>query len=145
MDVSMADPANPNHVAAPSNGDLWVVHVHPGDMVKAGEELFNISIMKQEKAVLAPVDGMVKRVLKSADYKTTRKMVPVREGELIVELAPAFAPTPTAQNRSPLRVFTFAPGAGISWMRRAAIPWQINGERSRQHYLEARHGQNKRR
>jgi len=29
-------------VAAPSNGDLWVVHVQPGDFVKRGEELFNI-------------------------------------------------------------------------------------------------------
>ena len=88
-DIAMADPSDPFHVAAPSNGDLWVVHVQPGDLVKAGEEIFNISIMKQEKSVLAPVDGMVKRVLKSADYKTTRKMVPVREGELIVELAPS--------------------------------------------------------
>lgn len=57
-----ADPANKHHVAAPSNGDLWVMYVHPGDVVKAGEELFNVSIMKQEKAVLAPIDGMVKRV-----------------------------------------------------------------------------------
>jgi len=89
QDVSMADRSNPYHVAAPSNGDLWVVHVHPGDVVKAGQELFNISIMKQEKAVPAPVGGVVKRVLKSADYKHTRKMVPVREGELIVELGPA--------------------------------------------------------
>lgn len=44
--------------------------------------------MKQEKAVLAPVAGIVKRVLKTADYKETRKMETVREGELIVELGP---------------------------------------------------------
>ncbi|MBS5049246.1 MAG: pyruvate carboxylase [Desulfovibrionaceae bacterium] len=114
VDVSMADPANPNHVAAPSNGDLWVVHVHPGDMVKAGEELFNISIMKQEKAVLAPVDGMVKRVLKSADYKTTRKMVPVREGELIVELAPApsLCPNPDCAKPIPSQGIHFCPWCG---------------------------------
>ena len=84
----MADPANKMHVAAPSNGDLWVMYVHPGDVVKAGEELFNVSIMKQEKAVLAPVDGMVKRVLKTADFKENKQMVSVREGELIVELGP---------------------------------------------------------
>ena len=41
-----------------------------------------------EKAVLAPCEGMVRRVLKSADFKKTRVMVPVEEGELIVELAP---------------------------------------------------------
>ncbi len=84
----MADSSNPNHVAAPSNGDLWVVYVKPGDIVEAGQELFNIAIMKQEKAVLAPCSGIVKRVVKNANYKHTRKMVPVKEGELIVELAP---------------------------------------------------------
>ena len=87
-DAIMADPADKYQVGAPSNGDLWVMYVHPGDIVKAGEELFNVSIMKQEKAVLAPVDGIVKRVLKTADYKETRQMVTVREGELIVELGP---------------------------------------------------------
>lgn len=84
----MADPANQYHVPAPSNGDLWVMYVHPGDVVKAGEELFNVSIMKQEKAVLSPVDGVVKRVLKTADFKEKKQMVSVREGELIVELGP---------------------------------------------------------
>jgi pyruvate carboxylase len=87
-DAVIADPDNPFHVAAPTNGDLWIMYVHPGDIVKKGEELFNISIMKQEKAVTAPVDGMVVRVLKSADYKETRQMVSVRENELIVELGP---------------------------------------------------------
>ena len=84
----MADPADPYQIASPSNGDLWVMYVHPGDLVKAGEELFNVSIMKQEKAVCAPVDGIVKRVLKTADFKESKQMAPVREGELIVELGP---------------------------------------------------------
>ena len=83
-----ADPSNKYHVASPSNGDLWVMYVHPGDIVKEGEELFNVSIMKQEKAVLAPTDGIVKRVLKTADFKENKQMVSVREGELIVELGP---------------------------------------------------------
>ena len=86
--LTMADPANKFHVASPSNGDLWVMYVHPGDIVKAGEELFNVSIMKQEKDVLAPVDGVVKRVLKTADFKENKQMVSVREGELLVELGP---------------------------------------------------------
>ena len=86
--ITMADPANKYHVASPSNGDLWVMYVHPGDIVKEGEELFNVSIMKQEKAVLAPTDAMVKRVLKTADFKENKQMVSVREGELIVELCP---------------------------------------------------------
>ncbi|MEG2172152.1 MAG: pyruvate carboxylase [Desulfovibrionaceae bacterium] len=83
-----ADPANPQQIGAPSNGDLWVMYVHPGDIVTKGEELFNVSIMKQEKAVLAPMDGIVKRVLKTADYRESKQMVSVREGELIVELGP---------------------------------------------------------
>lgn len=86
--IVKADPANPQQIGAPSNGDLWVMYVHPGDIVKAGEELFNVSIMKQEKAVLAPMDGIVKRVLKTADYRESKQMVSVREGELIVELGP---------------------------------------------------------
>ena len=45
--------------------------------------------MKQEKSVLAPVDGIVKRVFKNADYRSSKKMVPVKEGELLIELAPA--------------------------------------------------------
>jgi len=86
--AQMADEKNPCHIAAPSNGDLWVVYVSPGDVVKKGEELFNITIMKQEKSVLSPVDGVVKRVVKFADYKNDKKMVPVKTGELIMELGP---------------------------------------------------------
>jgi pyruvate carboxylase len=86
--VEMAQPGNPLHVASPSNGDLWVMYVKEGDHVAAGEELFNITIMKQEKSVHAPTDGVVKRVLKTANYTEDRKMLPVVEGELLVELAP---------------------------------------------------------
>jgi pyruvate carboxylase len=87
-DMVRADPSNEHHVASPSNGDLWVMYVTPGDIVKKGEELFNISIMKQEKAVVAPCEGMVKRVLKAANFNEDKKMVPVKEGELLVELEP---------------------------------------------------------
>ena len=86
--VTLADPSVPGEVASPRKADLWIVHVAPGDIVKKGQELFNVSIMKQEKAVLAPVDGVVKRVLKTADFKENKQMVSVREGELLVELGP---------------------------------------------------------
>nr|WP_296983930.1 pyruvate carboxylase [uncultured Desulfovibrio sp.] len=110
----MADPANQYHVAAPSNGDLWVMYVHPGDVVKAGEELFNVSIMKQEKAVLAPVDGMVKRVLKTADFKESKQMVSVREGELIVELGPVprICANEACGQPIPLENISFCPHCG---------------------------------
>ncbi|MBI9078279.1 MAG: pyruvate carboxylase [Pseudodesulfovibrio sp.] len=96
--TEMADSANEYHVGSPSNGDLWVTHVRPGDKVKAGEELFNISIMKQEKSVLAPVDGMVRRVIKAANYIEDKKMIPVVEGELLVELGPVAGICPTCKN-----------------------------------------------
>ncbi|CAM2061481.1 pyruvate carboxylase [Desulfovibrionales bacterium] len=83
-----ADPDNSFHVGAPSNGDMWIMYVSPGDLVHVGEELFNISIMKQEKAVLSSVDGRVKRVLKTAHYSEDRKIVSVKEGELLVEIEP---------------------------------------------------------
>jgi pyruvate carboxylase len=111
-----ADPDNPFHVAAPSNGDVWIMYVHPGDIVKKGEELFNISIMKQEKAVTAPVDGMVVRVLKSADYKETRQMVSVRENELIVELGPVprLCPNEACARPIALEGIAFCPYCGAS-------------------------------
>jgi pyruvate carboxylase len=86
--LEMADRADPHHLGAPTSGDLWAMYVAPGDLVSKGQELFNITVMKQEKAVLAPLDAVVKRVLKHANYKKDRKMVPVREGELLVELGP---------------------------------------------------------
>ncbi|NCC23686.1 MAG: pyruvate carboxylase [Deltaproteobacteria bacterium] len=86
-DIEMADRNNPHQIGSPSTGDLWIMHARPGMKVAKGQELFNLSIMKQEKAVLAPVDGLVKRVLKFADYQEDKKMVPVREGELLVELS----------------------------------------------------------
>lgn len=110
--VAKADPDNPYHVAAPSNGDLWVTYVSPGQAVKKGEDLFNISIMKQEKAVLSPMDGVVKRVLKTANYSETKQMIPVREGELIVELGPVPASCDACGKPLPADSFSFCPYCG---------------------------------
>ena len=111
---SMADPNNEYHVAAPNTGDLWVMYVAPGDLVKKGEEIFNISIMKQEKAVLAPCDGIVKRVLKTADFRENKRMVPVKEGELIIELGPVPSCCSNEKCGKPLPsdAFTFCPHCG---------------------------------
>lgn len=112
--VPMADARNPHHVGSPCNGDLWVMYVAPGDVVKEGEELFNVSIMKQEKAVLAPCDGMVLRVLKTADYRENKQMVSVREGELIVELGPVprMCPNPACGHPITLEGGEFCPYCG---------------------------------
>lgn len=110
--VEKADVNDPYQVASPSSGDLWVMHVKPGDLVKKGEELFNISIMKQEKSILAPVDGMVARVLKSADFQEDKKMVPVQEGELLVVLVPAPRKCPTCTTPVTREDYKFCPGCG---------------------------------
>jgi pyruvate carboxylase len=110
--IQMADPSNPYHVASPSNGDLWVMYAKPGDFVTAGEELCNITIMKQEKAVLAEVDGVVEKVLKAADYKFDKKMVPVKKGELLIQLGTS--PNTCSECNSPLASddFKFCPNCG---------------------------------
>ncbi|WP_243546051.1 pyruvate carboxylase [Pseudodesulfovibrio tunisiensis] len=110
--IEMADRTNEYHVGSPSNGDLWVMHVHPGDTVKKGEEIFNISIMKQEKAVYAPVDGRVRRVLKAANFTEDKVMVPVVEGELLVELGPSSGQCPTCKAEMPNSDCKFCPNCG---------------------------------
>ncbi|MDY0163081.1 pyruvate carboxylase [Desulfobotulus sp.] len=110
--MELADRENPYHIASPSNGDLWVTHVNVGDMVKAGEEIFNISIMKQEKAVRTTVDGRVKRVLKAARYQVDRKMVPVKDGELLVELEPVSANRCRGCGAPVQEVYVFCPACG---------------------------------
>ena len=110
--MEMADQHDPYQVGSPSSGDLWVMLVKPGDMVKKGEELFNISIMKQEKSILAPVDGMVERVLKFADYQEDKKMVPVKEGELLVVLVPAPRKCPTCAAPVTREEFKFCTSCG---------------------------------
>ncbi len=108
----MADPDNIYHIAAPSNGDLWVMYAEPGEVVEKGEELFNVSIMKQEKAVLAPVDALVKRVTKSANFKDDKKMVPVTGGELLVELAPVPNTCSGCQWHIVSEEYIYCPGCG---------------------------------
>jgi len=110
--LEMADPKNEYHIGSPSNGDLWVMHVRAGDMVKKGEEICNISIMKQEKSVYSPVTGMVKRVLKSANYQEDKIMVPVKEGELLVELGPSQKGCPTCKAPLASEEFRFCPVCG---------------------------------
>ncbi len=110
--VEKANPSNPFHVAAPSSGDLWVMYVQPGEIVRQGEELFNVSIMKQEKAVLAPVDGRVKRVLKTANFSEERRMVSVKGGELLVELEPIPLICESCGQPVPHDHCAFCPGCG---------------------------------
>ncbi|NLB34805.1 MAG: pyruvate carboxylase [Elusimicrobia bacterium] len=113
-EVPMAEKGNHYHVASPCTGDLWEVYVRPGSFVKKGDEIFNVTIMKQEKGVFAPVDGIVKRVLKFANYKKDKKMVPVKEGELIIELAPVPLECANCKFHIPDEIYSFCPACGKS-------------------------------
>jgi len=88
-EIEMADPENPNHIGAPFDADLWVVYKKVGDQVAEGDETLNLSLMKMETAVTTPVSGVVQRVLVHANYAVDRKMVPVKKGQLLLELAAA--------------------------------------------------------
>ena len=95
-----------------------MMYVSPGDIVKKGEELFNISIMKQEKAVLSPTDGVVKRVLKTANFSENKKMITIKEGELLVELGPIPRSCPECLHPVPLNDIAFCPYCGINMQQK---------------------------
>jgi pyruvate carboxylase len=107
----MAELKNPYHIAAPFDADLWLVHKKEGDAVKAGEEVLNLSIMKTECAVTSPADGVVRRVVVFADYKTDKKMVSVKKGQLLMELAPPLKRCPGC-NAGTEEAYTFCPKCG---------------------------------
>ncbi len=110
-EIEMADPRNPYQIGAPFDADLWVVHKKAGDTVAEGEEILNLSLMKMETAVTSPVAGTVTRVPIHANYQLDRKMVPVRKGQLLMELAPTGARC--RQCRAPLEeAFRFCPRCG---------------------------------
>jgi pyruvate carboxylase len=110
--TSAPSPADPYLVAAPMNGDLWVMYVKEGDLVSPGQELFNISIMKQEKAVPSKISAMVKKIHKTANFKHTKQMVPVKAGELIVELCPVPARCGKCGEALPAPDLRFCPHCG---------------------------------
>jgi pyruvate carboxylase len=71
--VAKADPANPNHVAAPMPGMVSIVSVHAGDRVHRGDMLLTIEAMKMEAGVHAERDGLVKEVLVSPGQRIEAK------------------------------------------------------------------------
>ena len=73
-----ADPANPDHVAAPYQGAVTIA-VAEGDQVEAGATLATIEAMKMEASITAPRAGKVARL----GFTGTR---PVEGGDLVLEL-----------------------------------------------------------
>jgi pyruvate carboxylase len=84
--IEMAEPGNAYHIGAPFDADLWIVHKQVGDSVTIGEEICNLSLMKMETAVTSEVTGIVRRVLVTANYKVDRQMIPVKQGQLLLEV-----------------------------------------------------------
>ena len=75
-----ADPANPNHVAAPMPGLVATVAVEAGQKVVAGDLLLTIEAMKMETAIRAEADGEISRVVAGAGTQIDAK-------DLLVEMA----------------------------------------------------------
>ena len=76
-----ADPANPNHIAAPMPGKISTVAVTTGQKVHAGDRLLSIEAMKMETAVYSPSDATVAEVLASPNTVVEAK-------DLLVQIVP---------------------------------------------------------
>ena len=68
-----ADPANPNHVAAPMPGVIATVAATPGQDISAGDLLCTIEAMKMETAIHAERDGKIAEVVVSAGTQVDAK------------------------------------------------------------------------
>ena len=73
-----ADPANPDHVAAPMPGKVSNVAVTAGMAVRAGDRLLSIEAMKMETAVYAPRAAKVAEVLVQPNSVVAAKDLLVR-------------------------------------------------------------------
>ena len=74
-----ADPDNHNHVAAPMNGKVVELMVAEGDKVTEGQKLLATEAMKMLNVIVAPRDGVVKRLPLASGSD-------VRPGDLVLEL-----------------------------------------------------------
>ncbi|MEC1339100.1 acetyl-CoA carboxylase biotin carboxyl carrier protein subunit [Bacillus velezensis] len=60
-------------------GNLWKIHVKPGDAIEEGQEVAILESMKMEIPIIADAAGTVKEVKKSEGDFTD-------EGEVLIEL-----------------------------------------------------------
>ncbi len=84
VEAEKADPARPEHVAAPFRG-VVNVSVEAGDELAAGDSVGVIEAMKMESHITAPFDGSVIRVAIGAAAS-------VEPGDLIMVLRPSGTP-----------------------------------------------------
>jgi len=71
--------ANKGHVGAPMPGKIIAVKCKVGDVVEKGAKLVTVNSMKMETEITAPVGGVVKPILASADDA-------VAGGDLLLEI-----------------------------------------------------------
>ncbi|AEB23743.1 MULTISPECIES: acetyl-CoA carboxylase biotin carboxyl carrier protein subunit [Bacillus] len=60
-------------------GNLWKIHVKPGDVIEEGQEVAILESMKMEIPIIADASGTVKEVKKTEGDFTD-------EGEVLIEL-----------------------------------------------------------
>jgi len=84
VEAEKADPARPEHVAAPFRG-VVNVSVEAGSSVSAGDSVAVIEAMKMESHITAPFSGTVVRVAMGAAAS-------VEPGDLIMVLRPSGTP-----------------------------------------------------
>lgn len=60
-------------------GNLWKIHVKPGDVIEEGQEVAILESMKMEIPIIADAAGTVREVKKSEGDFTD-------EGEVLIEL-----------------------------------------------------------
>lgn len=60
-------------------GNLWKIHVKPGDVIEEGQEVAILESMKMEIPIIADAAGTVKEVKKSEGDFTD-------EGDILIEL-----------------------------------------------------------
>jgi pyruvate carboxylase len=76
----MADPADPNQIAAPLPGLVVGVAVSAGDAVRKGQKLLSIEAMKMETTIYAERPGRVADMLAAVGRQ-------VKTGELLLKLS----------------------------------------------------------
>ena len=74
-----ADPDNTNHVAAPMTGKVSELFVSEGETVSEGQKLLTTEAMKMLNVIVAPKDGVVKRLVVAVDAQ-------LQPGDLVIEL-----------------------------------------------------------
>jgi pyruvate carboxylase len=80
-ETPMADPADPNQIAAPLPGLVVGVGVVAGDAVRKGQKLLSIEAMKMETTIYAERPGRINEVFAAVGRQ-------VKTGELLLKLSP---------------------------------------------------------